>query len=239
MEIILNPKYKALHHFLEHIEENFESGQIVQQSFNEIRLLQAEGLTLNVKRYGHNLSRRLKFYKMAKGKRAFIGQRLLRERGYESPEPVAFVRYRKRMITSSTYFVTVQSDLRYTLSDLSQFTEAEQRQILLAFAAYTKRLHEDGFIHHNYKDKHVLFDRDDATGWRFALIDVNRVHRHRHSINIERGLKGFERLLITPAQLDLLVREYARLRGYDIEVAVRLATNANTSYREKVSRRGR
>lgn len=239
MEIILNPKYKALHHFLEHIEEHFESGEIVQQSFNEIRLLQAEGLTLNVKRYGHNLSRRLKFYKMAKGKRAFIGQRLLRERGYESPEPVAFVRYRKRMITSKTYFVTIQSDLHHSLSDLPQFTEAEQHEILLAFAAYTKRLHEDGFIHHNYKNKHVLFDRDSEAGWRFALIDVNRVHRRRHGINVERGLKGFERLLMTPGQLDLLAREYARLRGYDEEAAARLVANANAVYREKVARRGR
>ena len=239
MEIILNPKYKALHPFLEHIEEHFESGQIVQQSFNEIRLLQAEGITLNVKRYGHNLSRRLKFYKMAKGKRAFIGQRLLRERGYESPDPVAFVRYRRRMITSKTYFVTVQSELRYDLSKLPQFTEAEQSEILLAFAAYTKRLHEDGFIHHNYKGKHVLFDRDGTSGWRFALIDVNRVHRRRHGINVERGLKGFERLTVKTEQLDLVAREYARLRGYNEEDAALLAANANAAYREKVARRGR
>lgn len=239
MEIILNPKYKALHHFLEHLEEHFEQGKIVQQSFNEIRLLQVEGLTLNVKRYGQSLSRRLKFYKMAKGKRAFISQRLLRERGYESPEPVAFVRYRRRMITSQTYFVTVRSKMRYDLGDLPQFPEAEQREILLAFAAYTKRLHEDGFIHQNYKPKHVLFDHNGDAGWRFALIDVNRVHRQRHGINVERGLKGFERMFIATESVDLLVREYARLRDYAPDFAVRLVTDAQTAYKEKVARRGR
>lgn len=239
MEIIINPKYKALQTYLEHIEDHFAEGEVVQQAFNEIRLLHTEGLTLNVKRYGKNFSRRLKFYKMAKGKRAFIGQRLLRERGYDSPEPVAFVRYRRRLITANTYFVTVQSSLRYMLSDLDQFSAEDQRSILLAFAAYTKRLHEDGFIHQNYKTKHVLFDRNESGEWQFALLDVNRVHRHRHRINVERGLKGFERLQITEDQLEFVAREYARLRGYEGDRAVQIVRSSHAAYQEKVARRGR
>lgn len=239
MEIILNPKYQHLHKYLEHIEEHFAEGKVLQQAFNEIRELEVDGLKLNVKRYGHSFSRRLKFYKMAKGKRAFVGQRLLRERGYDSPEPVAFVRYRRRMITSSTYFVTVSSTLAYSLDDLPKLPEDSQREVILAFAAYTKRLHEDGFIHQNYKTKHVLFDKDDTMGWRFALVDVNRIHRRRHGINIERGLRGFARLQFTDAQLDTLAREYARLRNYDGNKAFEIVRAANAAYQEKVARRGR
>ncbi len=239
MEIILNPKYQYLHHFLEHIEAHFEEGKIIQQAFNEIRLLEVEGLKLNVKRYGHSFSRRLKFYKMAKGKRAFIGQRLLRERGYDSPEPVAFVRYRKRMVTSSTYFVTIESDLKYSMTDLDKFSKPEQEDIVKALAAYTKRLHEDGFCHHNYKLKHVLFDHAEEGGWRFALIDVNRVHRGRHSVNVERGLKGFERMQLPPDLFELLVKEYARLRAYNPDKALQIAQRAHANYQEKVARRGR
>ncbi|MBP3227427.1 MAG: hypothetical protein J6M53_01445 [Bacteroidaceae bacterium] len=239
MEIILNPKYKHLHHFLEHLDANFPTGELVQQSFNEIRILRTDGLELSVKRYGHSLKRRLKFYKIAKGKRAFIGQRLLRERGYESPDPVAFVRYRKRLVTSRTYFVTIRSTLAYSLDKLDNFSPTEQEAVVDAFAAFTRRLHEDGFIHHNYKAKHVLFDRDGESGWRFALIDVNRVHRKRRPIKVERGLRGFERLLLPGNLLERLTREYARLRGFDEEEALRIVRAAHDAYQQKVARRGR
>ena len=241
MEIVINPKYRFLHKYLEHISEHFADGEPVQQSFNEIRVLRTGDLTLTVKRYGRSLTHRLKFYKTAKGKRAFLGQRLLRERGYESPEPVAFVRYRRNLLTADTYFVTVRSPLRHILSDLSPFSESERQDIVTAFAAYTKRLHEDGFIHHNYKSKHVIFDRAaSGEGWRFALIDVNRVHRRRKGVSVERGLKGLARITFDDDSLFLLlVDEYVRLRAFNPDEARRIATEAHTAYQNKVARRGR
>ena len=239
MKIILNPKFQHLSNFLEHLEEHFPEGQLVQDSFNEIRLLQADGLTLSVKRYGHSFKRRLKFYKTAKGKRAFISQRYLRERGYDSPEPVAFVRYRKNMVTQSTYLVTVRSQPRHDLTQLASFSEDEQQEIIHALAAYTVRLHEDGFIHHNFKAKHVLFDKNENGSWSFALIDVNRVHRHHHSVRTERGLKNFERLILPEGLLEQLVREYARLRHYDEDQAWNYVQVAHQAYQDKVRKRGR
>ncbi len=241
MEIILNPKYRFLHDFLEHIEEHFATGEIVQQSFNEIRLLRVDELTLSVKRYGHSLRGRLKFYKMAKGKRAFIGQRLLRERGYDSPEPVAFVRFRRRMLTERTYFVTIRSSLQHSFDDVSMLSAKEQTELVKALAAYTKRMHEDGFIHHNYKSKHILFDRnEEKSGWRFALLDVNRVHRHRKPIGINRGLKNFARIVFQDEALFLcLIDEYAHLRGIDTDYARKTVLAAHTAYQEKIAHRGR
>ncbi|MBR1838458.1 MAG: hypothetical protein IJ786_02765 [Bacteroidaceae bacterium] len=239
MEIILNPKYQRLHSVLERLEEIFPTGELVQDSFNEIRLLHCEGLTLNVKRYGRSISRRLRFYKMAKGMRAFVAGRYLRERGYDSPEPVAFVRYRGRMMTRATYFVTIQSPLRHNISELAAWTLQEQESIIDALAAYTARLNEDGFVHHNFKGKHILFDRNEQGAWVFALIDVNRVHRRRHGISTERGLKSFERLVLPEGMLERLTRAYARLRQYSEESAWTFVQARFQAYQEKVARRGR
>lgn len=236
MEIILNPKYNYLHDFMTHLEEHFQEGEIVQDDFNEIRTLEVDGLKLSAKKYGLSMGRRLKFYKMAKGKKAYFGQRLLRERGYDSPEPVAFVRYGRRMLTSRTYFVTVQSPLRYTLCDLPTLPKEDQKAIILAFAAFTARFHEDGFIHHNFKTKHVLFDKVDDK-YTFALIDVNRVHKGRR-VSVEKGCANFSRLDCSDENLKLLLDEYAEIRHADKTACYNIFAQAHEKYKNKILKRG-
>lgn len=236
MEILLNPKYSKLHPALEHIEELFAEGEVVQQAFNEIRTVKVDGLELSIKKYGQKRVRKLKFYKMAKGKKAYIGQRLLRERGYDSPEPVAFVRFRRHMLTSRTYFVTVKSPLRYTLTDLSRFPAQEQHDIIRAFAAYVARLHSDGFLHRNFKSKHILFDIKDGA-YRFSLIDVNRVHKGR-VVSVEKGLHSMGRLTGDDAFFKELSACYAEARGVNADDCYRMVIEAHDAYADKVSRRG-
>ena len=236
MEIILNPKYSHLHDFLAHLEEHYQKGEIVQDDFNEIRTLEVDGLKLSVKKYGQSMRHRLKFYKMAKGKKAYIGQRLLRERGYESPEPVAFVRYRRRMLTSRTYFVTVRSPLRYSLNDLPSLSEEEQKAVVRAFAAYAARFHEDGFTHRNMKTKHVLFDKV-GDGYTFALLDANRVHKGRH-VSVEKGCANFARLNCSDENLKLLLDEYAEIRHADKTACYNIFAQSHEKYKNKILKRG-
>ena len=236
VEIILNPKYSHLHDFLAHLEEHYQKGEIVQDDFNEIRILEVDGLKLSVKKYGQSMRHRLKFYKMAKGKKAYIGQRLLRERGYESPEPVAFVRYRRRMLTSRTYFITVQSPLRHTLSDLPTLPQEEQKAVVRAFAAYAARFHEDGFIHRNLKTKHVLFDKM-GDGYTFALLDANRVHKGRR-VDVEKGCANFSRLDCSDENLKILLNEYADVRHADKAACYNTFAQSHEKYRNKILRRG-
>lgn len=230
MEIILNPKYKQLHDYLTHLEEHFErDGKVLQSGFNEIRALDVQGLRLSVKRYGRpSLSRRIHFYRTAKGKKAYIGQRLMRERGYESPEPVAFVRVRQNLLHSRTYFIYLRSPYRYTFESLGTLPAAEREEVLQQFGRFLGRFHEDGFRHSNLKSKHVLFDKIDDR-YRFCLLDANRVSRSR-SVNLEKGCANFARLTGDEAFFRSLAAAYATERKADAETCFRLMTEARRKY---------
>ena len=60
-------------------------------------------------------------YKKSKGKLAYLSP-LLRERGFESPESIAFVRCRHGVLRTNTYFVSLLSTYRYSMDTLRNKT---------------------------------------------------------------------------------------------------------------------
>ena len=106
MKIILNPKYEALRDYIVHLEEHFErEGRDMHSGRNVIKTLQTNGLTLCVKRFAPpSLRRKIQqvLYKKSKGKLAYLSPLLLRERGFESPESVAFARFRHGLFHTTT-----------------------------------------------------------------------------------------------------------------------------------------
>ena len=126
MKIILNPKYERLRDYLTHIDFHFEQeGKEIFRDRNVLRTLRVDGLTLCVKRYAPlslrgNLA--IRIYKTSKGKKAYFKPFKLRERGFESPEPVAFVCYRKGLFSSVIYLVCLQSTYRYSLDRIMDFS---------------------------------------------------------------------------------------------------------------------
>lgn len=149
MKIILNPKYEALREYLTDLEYHFEhDGHEIHNGRNVIRTLKTNSYTLCVKRFAPPaLKRRVQqiFYKNSKGKQAYLSPLLLRERGFESPESVAFVRYRHGLWRTTTYFVSLLSTYRYDMQTLLDEPADVQREVISHFARFAAHLHEDGF----------------------------------------------------------------------------------------------
>ena len=145
--------------------------------------------------------RRLKemFYKSSKGKQAYLRPMLLRERGFESPENVAFVSYRKGLFRTIGYFVCLLSNYRYTMAEIDQCTPEEKKNVVEAFARFAAYLHEDGFLHRDFSSSNVLYDKV-GDRYHFSLIDTNFIH--------------------------LLAQTYASLRHADPERCERLINEA-------------
>lgn len=217
MKIILNSKYEHLREYLTHIDVHFErEGKEIFHDRNVIRTLRIDGLTLCVKRYAPlslrgNLAIRL--YKTSKGKKAYFKPFALRERGFESPEPVAFVRYRKGLISSVIYFICLQSSYRYSLDDIMEMPEAERQEVTRSFACFAARLHDDGFLHRDFSASNILFDKVNNR-YHFALIDTNSL-RTGHPVSVERGCRNFSRLVGDKAFFKLLADTYAEARHAD------------------------
>jgi len=232
MKIIINPKYKNLRSYLEHIDEHFRrEGHEIHRGRNVIRTLKVDGLTLCVKRYASpSLPGRLacKLYKTPKGKRAYLSPLLLRERGFESPEPVAFVKYSRGWFNSTSYFVCLQSAYRYSMADLPALPPATRRAVTLSFARYAARLHQDGFLHRDFSAGNILFDMVNAR-YHFTLIDTNSMKCGR-PVSIEKGCGNFARLAGDEVFFRTLGEAYAEARAADGDRCVRLIREARDRY---------
>lgn len=217
MDIVLNPKYESLRSYLAHLEEHFErDGHEIHAGRNVIRTLRADGLTLCVKRYAPpSFRRRVQqlFYKSSKGKKAYLSPLLLKERGFESPESVAFVRCRHGLWRMTTYFVCLLSNYRYSMATLDKLPEAERSEVIEHFARYVARLHEDGFLHRDFSSSNILFDKI-GDRYHFSLVDTNKLKCGK-AVSLEAGCRNLAQLTGDDAFFDQLTRAYATARGAD------------------------
>lgn len=235
MRIVLNPKYQQLEGYLQHIDEHFErEGREIHRGRNVLRMLQVDGLTLVVKRYGKMpLINRIatRIYKSNKAKNAYVRPLLLKERGFESPEPVAFITYRENWLNATHYFVCLHSNYRYTMADLDKVDADFRLEIIEAFARYAAQLHKHGFLHRDFSAGNILFDRIEGR-IHFALIDTNSMKCGR-SVSVEKGCQNFGRLSSHPDFIERLGTLYAKYRGADAEQCIQLIRQAREHYLER------
>lgn len=217
MKIILNPKYEKLRSYLVHLDEHFEKeGCEMHAGRNVIRSLQVGGLALCVKRFAPpTLRRKVQqlLFKKSKGKLAYLSPLLLRERGFESPESVAFVRYRHGLWRTTTYFVSLLSTYRYNMQTLFDEPLEVQREVTAQFARFAAHLHEDGFMHRDFSSTNVLYDKV-GERYHFSLVDTNSM-KCGSAVSVEAGCKNLANLSGDDAFFALLAECYAAERHAD------------------------
>lgn len=243
MRLILNPKYKHLREYIEHIDDHFEhEGHEIHRDRNVVRTLQVDGLTLCVKRYSKNsLSNRVAIklrMRSSRARKAYIRPLLLRERGFESPEPVAFVRYNTGIINSVSYFICLKSKYDNSMADIMNLPEELRDEVTKEFARYAAHLHKNGFLHRDFSPDNILFGRvDDKMGSRirFSLIDTNSMRCGR-SVSVKKGCSNFARLLGDETFFHCLADSYAEARQADREECYRYIIEARDDYRRRTAK---
>lgn len=228
MKIILNPRYEHLREYLTNLEEHFnKEGKEIFRDRNVLRVLRVDGLTLCVKRYAPpSLTGRLaqRLYKTPKGKKAYFNPLHLRERGIESPEPIAFVKYNKGLLRTTTYFVCLYSNYRFNMSDAMSLDNQQRMELAKAFAQFAARLHRKGFLHRDFTSSNILYDIIDDR-YRFTLIDTNSI-RSGSAISIEKGCANLSRIIGDDEFIKILAKAYAEARGAEPEQCIKLIQKA-------------
>lgn len=243
MRLILNPKYKHLREYIEHIDDHFEhEGHEIHRDRNVVRTLQVDGLTLCVKRYSKNsLSNRVAIklrMRSSRARKAYIRPLLLRERGFESPEPVAFVRYNTGIINSVSYFICLKSKYDNSMADIMSLPEELRDEVTKEFARYAAHLHKNGFLHRDFSPDNILFGRVDGkmgSRIRFSLIDTNSMRCGR-SVSVKKGCSNFARLLGDETFFQCLADSYAEARQADREECYRYIIEARNDYRRRTAK---
>lgn len=154
----------------------------------------------------------------SKARRSFEYACLLKDKGLETPAPVAYVERRRWGLLQDSYYVSLASACPYTMNDLIGHPEFPHRnEYLNAVARFTARLHEAGIRHADYSCGNILLGMENGEV-RVEIIDLNRLRFG--AVGQKTGCRNFERINIDRAALSLMARSYARARGFDEETCV-------------------
>lgn len=238
--MLINKKYEYLRHWLERLPEDFERlGRVIYDKRNQLRVIEApDGTLVNAKRYcvPHLINRVVYStgIRQPKGLRAFTYPPRLLERGIDTPEPIAYIEYRRYGLLGLSYFVSVQSPLEHTFFELGEAREGTYEELADAMGRFTAMMHDREVLHLDYSPGNILWDKDDE-GYHFAVVDINRMRFGR--VDMQDGCAALCRLWGPKRMIELIARSYARARGFNEDEAVRLTMQARTAFWTRYQRR--
>ena len=177
---------------------------------NEVRIVEIDGIKLVIKYFKRiTLANRFIYahFRKSKAQRSYENSEMLRQKGFSSPEPVAYINCLSRGILTKSYYICLYSDYR-PIKELLGLPLAEAQAPLEAFARFTYKLHKSGIFHQDYSTSNVLFQSFEG-GYDFSLIDNNRIRfcRYGHMRSISNLMK---RQVIPIEYMGIIAAEYAK-----------------------------
>lgn len=205
---------------------------------NMVKAINApDGTPLVVKRYHNPRGVNCLVYSLGirqpKGKRAYRYAFMLNEHNVNTPEAVAYIEHRRFGILLDSYLVTLKSMFKYTIGEITN--AAMYESIAKPLAAFTAHMHSEGILHLDYSPGNILWDQGNDGAYRFSVVDINRIRFGK--VGFRAGCRNFARLWGPKAFIVTLVREYAKLRGFDADKSVTIALKARKSFWKRYSRR--
>lgn len=225
MKLVLRDKYSHLRTFIESLPDIFDKeGESIFLARNEIRLYDEGGFTLNVKSYKVPiLINRIAytFFRPTKASRAYEHALTLLSKGFQTPDPVAYIETKKSGLLHRSFFISLHTpmDGHMRLFNDEDASNAGKEDLIKAFAEFTARLHEADVLHCDYSPGNILREKVDEMGnYNFSLVDINRMQFR--PVSVEMGCKNFRRMRGNDEFFRLCATYYAKGRGADVEQCV-------------------
>lgn len=220
--ITLNPLFENLRSFITQLPETFSSsGEILYQGRNEIRVIEKEGIRLNVKEFRIPIFPNRIIYHLfrpTKAQRAYEYAFRLKKANFNTPEPVAFVITRHRGLLGKCYFISRQADYSRRFYEFGTGPLSGKENIVRDFGLFTAQLHNAGIYHKDYSPGNILFDIHEGRT-EFCLVDINRMEFG--PVSLRKGCRNFARLWGKEPFFRLLAENYARGRQLNPQECIR------------------
>lgn len=217
--ITLNPLYENLRTFISELPQNFShAGKVMYRERNEIRVVEKEGIQLNIKEFCIPVFPNRIIYHLfrpTKARRAYEYAFRLRKAGFNTPEPIAFVLTWHGGLLGKSYFVSRQVDYPRRFYEFGIEPLQGKEDIVRAFGAFTARLHNAGIFHKDYSPGNILFDLKNGHT-EFCLVDINRMEFG--PVSLEKGCKSFARLWGKETFFRIAAEAYAQGRHFSPEI---------------------
>ena len=240
-EILLNPKYESLRGFVETLPDIFDhTGETVYEDRNCVKkLITPDGMEINVKRYhapgGINKYVYSLGIRKPKGVRAYIYPQKLLAKDIDTPEPIAYIEERCCGILGFSYFVSLQCPYEHRMFDVGDAPDGTYEELACAFARFTADMHVKNVMHMDYSPGNILYRQMPDGTFRFSLVDINRMYFGK--VGMKAGCNNFKRLWGPKRFFIMMIEEYARYRGFNVDEAVdyslRVRSRFWTRFRKK------
>jgi len=228
MKMLINAQYQNLEEFIKRLPVGFEQeGKTIYKSRNELKIFEKEGISINVKHYRKPiwLNRvAYTFFRKSKARRAYENALTLLDKGFETPNPVAYLEIHEKGLLKDSFFIALHCPYKRLFREFADNSSIDGREeIVQAFGVTLARLHEANIFHLDLSVGNILFDKL-KDGYHFSLVDLNRMKFQKICLND--GCRNFERLRGSDDFFKLLAKTYANERGFDVETCIRLALKA-------------
>lgn len=197
-----------------------------------------EGRRVAVKKFKDSWKNRVIYsLRSSKAKRSYLHACVLKERGFDTPQPVAYGETRGPLhLLYGCWYIS-----EYEQSIPLKEAFKERPEIITDFARFTARLHEAGICHGDLNITNVRIKYDDAGSPQFSLIDLNRmkVNPKIAAMSLHQCLEDVCRFSDTFDQTFLdFIPVYLEERGlsdhYDEAIRVKKHHIARTNFRRRL-----
>ena len=217
MKLQINPKYNLLSKFVNELPESFATnGEVIYQDRNIVKRFQVQGFDVVVKSFRKPIFvNRIAytFLRKSKAQRSYEYGLEILKRGFDSPEPIAFLELYQNGLLSRSYFVSIFKAGTETVRQLMEGKVAGNEVLLTAFAKFTAEIHKAEILHIDYSPGNILYKTNENGDFEFSLIDINRLKFK--SVNQEVAVVNLSRLCTSREVLSFIARSYANFRGWD------------------------
>lgn len=142
--------------------------------------------------------------------------------------PVTCIEYRHRGLLGKPYFIILQCPYPHRLYEVAQTDNAQSLPLARDLATFTAHMHDKGILHKDYSPGNILWQRDDDGSCRFSLVDINRMHFGK--VSMEEGCRNFRRLWGNKMFFEECAKTYAAARGMDEKKCVELTLKARKDF---------
>jgi len=199
------------------LDKFMREGTVLEEDRNVVKYFDYKGLSLNVKAFKRpNIINRFayKYIRPSKAKRSFLYAQKLVNLDIGTPQPIAFIEKSSLLGLNDSFYISRQIDVDYEFRALLSRDITEIREVLIAFTRFTHNMHKKGVYFIDHSPGNTLI-KETSTGYDFYLVDLNRTKFYPEEISLELGIKNFYRLGSTPEMVEVMAKEYAKLRNVD------------------------
>lgn len=206
-------------HFLSILQWFPENKNAIHDDRNILKIIDLGGCQAVVKSFKtpNVLSRWIyTFFRASKARRSLENSLILKERGFNVPEPIAYMEFFNNRLIKESFYISKKIIFDCTLHEVARGQKFTWLEILPFVVEHAYSMHQAGIIHRDFSHGNILVTQTGAD-FNFSLVDLNRLFIGKVSFN--KGLKSLVRLIDGDISLQLVASKYAECGRKDAVAA--------------------